>query len=230
MNQPLSSDPLPESPSKQIPASLNSLSSLEDSTSTLNTSTSLQQSNQEQANPPVSSSSKDDDISLKPEIARSKTKASTASPILLSFDDVYDRIEKFLDNEGLNITSPSALVLPQKQATILKPTIKLDTLNLVKFNSSPNPHIVNLECQSAGIPSIGTPGFGTPVAMPSFLAKRNLLQRSQSGKFAVEHSPVEVAKRSASDDLTFKPEKSSRFAKFSFDAVSHNDEDSEDSQ
>ena len=61
--------------------------------------------------------------------------------------------------------------------------------------------------------------FGTPagdVAMPSFLAKRSMLQRSQSGKFAIAHSPIEVNKRSASDDLTFKPEKSSRFAKFGF--------------
>jgi len=221
----------PEAPAKHIPASLNSLTFLEDSTSTTNTSTSLQQSlsmpNQEQATPLLPSSNT---FSTKTEIVRSKRKASTACPSLLNFDDIYERIDKFLDDEGINITSPSTS-LPKKQATILKPTMKLDSLNLVKFNSSPIPLIPDLECQSAGIPSIGTPGFGTPagnVAMPSFLAKRSMLQRSQSGKFAVAHSPVEVSKRSASDDLTFKPEKSSRFARFYFSEASTSHEESED--
>jgi len=92
---------------------------------------------------------------------RSLRKRSYSDEMILGFDCIYDRIENFLDKEGLHVISPSPIL---KYKT-LKPCVKMS-------------EITNMT-QSAKLPSINNKAtISMPIcpvlktALPAFMVKR----------------------------------------------------------
>jgi len=96
------------------------------------------------------------------------TRPRKGSRIILSFicfEDIYERAEKFLDDEGLFVNSPN-------EGKDLKPPTTL------KICLSPQ-RLASLNIQSDSTDDDGSPAQHD-LAMPAFLAKRSFFHRSKS--------------------------------------------------
>jgi len=103
-------------------------------------------------------------------------KASTVVPSLSCFDDIYERAENFLENAGLDIVFPDTK--PEKASATLKPCIKF--ARFASFKITTGNHFG--EDSTDHSETVSQSELST-LAVPSFLSKRSLLQKSKSGLF-----------------------------------------------
>ena len=116
-----------------------------------------------------------------------RLRKSSSAINLLSFDEIYDKIDKFLDEQKLFVICPSPM-MNRRTLTQLKPCPKFETLTCSKAKSS----LLNrqfgkdIETMKADDKNKDL----TKMALPSFLDKRSQFQKQNSEHFSLSISSV----------------------------------------